>query len=297
MGRLKLFLMISPFIAMIAVFSYYPLYGWIYAFYDFKPPRSLAQSDFVGLQWFKLLVSNSVRVNQLLEVLRNTFAISGLGILTSWVPILFAILLAQAPSKRMKRLVQTFTTLPNFISWVLVYSFAFALFSSTGAANTVLMRLGLTDAPILFLQKNDHTWLSMLLWSMWKGTGWGAIMYLAALAGIDPELYDAAKVDGAGRFRLIWHVDLPGLVPTYFVLLLLGVANFLNNGFDQYFVFQNAFNASKIQVLDLYVYNLGIGSGSYSIATAVSIMKSIVSLTLLFTCNGLSKLVRGETII
>jgi len=296
-SRFKLFLMIAPFIVLIFIFMYYPLYGWVYAFYDFKPPRTLAQSDFVGLHWFRLLVSNSVRINQILEVLKNTFAISGLGILTSWVPIVFAILLAQMPSAKLKKGVQTLTTLPNFISWVLVYAFAFALFSSTGAVNVILMKLGIIDAPILFLQKNDHTWLTMTLWGMWKGTGWGAIMYLAALAGIDPELYDAAKVDGAGRFRLIWHVELPGLIPTYFVLLLLSVASFLNNGFDQFFVFQNAFNVSKIQVLDLYVYNLGIGSGNYSLATAVSIMKSAVSLTLLFVCNGLSKLVRGETII
>ena len=293
----KLFLMISPFLVLVFIFCWFPLYGWIYAFFDFQPPTKLAQSEFVGVYWFKLLISNSIRIRQTLEVLRNTFVMSGLGILTSWVPILFAILLSQCQRSWLKRSVQTITTLPNFISWVLVYSFAFALFSNNGAANSILMKLNVIDQPILFLQQSNHVWLNMLLWGMWKSLGWSSILYLAALSGIDSQLYDAAKVDGAGRFRIIWHVDLPGLIPTYFVLLLLSVASFLNNGMDQYYVFQNAFNKSQIQVLDLYVYNIGIVSGSYSLATAISMLKSVVSVTLLFSSNKLSKVIRGESII
>ena len=293
----KLFFMIFPFLVLVFIFSWFPLYGWIYAFFDFRPPTKLAQSEFVGFYWFKLMVSNQIRIRQTVEVLQNTFAMSGLGILTSWVPILFAILLSQCQRSWLKRGVQTITTLPNFISWVLVYSFAFALFSSNGAVNAILSKLNMTEQPILFLQQNDHVWLNMLLWSMWKSTGWSSILYLAALSGIDSQLYDAAKVDGANRFRIIWHVDIPGLIPTYFVLLLLSVASFLSNGMDQYYVFQNAFNKSQIQVLDLYVYNIGIVSGSYSFATAISMLKSVVSVILLFSCNKLSKSIRGESII
>ena len=163
--------------------------------------------------------------------------------------------------------------------------------------NNLCIRLGVYDTPVLYLQMTDHVWMMMWLLSTWKGTGWSAIMYIAAIAGIDQELYEAAYVDGAGRFRVIWHITIPSLLPTYFVLLMMNVANFLNNGVDQYYVFQNAFNKDKIQVLDLYVYNLGLGSGSYSLSTAISIMKSIVSLTLLFTVNTLSKTLRGESII
>jgi ABC-type polysaccharide transport system permease subunit len=293
----SLFLLIVPFMALVFIFSYLPLYGWTYAFYNYKPPRSLANSEFVSWYWFQSLFLNEVRLRQTLEVLRNTFIMSGLGILTSWLPMAFAIMMSQVKIPWMKRTIQTITTLPNFISWVLVYALAFTLFSSTGAANSVLTGLGLIERPIMFLQLNDHTWLNMLLWSTWKSLGWSAILYLAALAGIDPELYDAAEVDGAGKWAIIRHIKLPGLMPTYFVLLILSVASFLNNGFDQYYVFQNAFNQSKIQVLDLYVYNLGIGSASYSMATAVSMLKSLVSLTLLFTCNKLSKIVRGESIL
>lgn len=292
-----LFLLILPFLILTFIFSYYPLYGWIYSFYDYHPPRKLADSAFVGLHWFEMLVSSPVQVKKILEVLRNTFAMSGLGILTSWLPVAFAVFMAEIRVKWFKRGVQTLTTLPNFISWVLVFSFAFALFSSDGAVNRVLLHLGMTDRPVMFLQLDTHTWLSMTLWGIWKGLGWSAILYLAAIAGIDQELYEAAKVDGAKRRHLMWHITLPEMLPTYFVLLLLSVASFLSNGFDQFFVFQNAFNGAHIQVLDLYVYNLGIGSGSYAVATAISMLKSLVSVVLLFGCNSLSKLVRGETIV
>jgi ABC-type polysaccharide transport system permease subunit len=293
----SLFLLIVPFLALVFIFAYLPLHGWSYAFYNYKPPRTLAMSEFVGWYWFKSLFLNEVRLRQTLEVLRNTFAMSGLGILTSWLPMAFAIMMSQVNHPKLKKTIQTITTLPNFISWVLVYALAFTLFSSAGAVNSILMKLGLIESPVMFLRLNDHTWLNMLFWGIWKSLGWSAILYLAALAGIDTELYDAAAVDGAGPWAIIWHIKLPSLMPTYFVLLILSVASFLNNGFDQYYVFQNAFNQSKIQVLDLYVYNLGIGSGSYSMATAVSMLKSLVSLTLLFTCNKLSQIVRGERII
>ena len=137
----------------------------------------------------------------------------------------------------------------------------------------------------------------MILWSTWKGLGWGAIMYLAAIAGIDQEMYDAAKVDGAGRFQIIKNITIPSIMPTYFVMLMLSVANFLNNGMDQYFVFQNAFNMDTIQVLDLYVYNIGMTGRSLSLATAIGILKSIVSVTLLAIVNFVSKKTRGESMI
>ena len=279
------------------LFSYFPLHGWAYAFYDYRPPFQLKDCEFVGLKWFTTLFSNASKRKQIFDVMLNTFAMSGLSILFSWLPMAFAILLSEIKCNWFKKVVQTLTTLPHFISWVLVYALAFSLFSSSGMVNNLCIRLGVYDTPVLYLQMTDHVWMMMWLLSTWKGTGWSAIMYIAAIAGIDQELYEAAYVDGAGRFRVIWHITIPSLLPTYFVLLMMNVANFLNNGVDQYYVFQNAFNKDKIQVLDLYVYNLGLGSGSYSLATAISIMKSIVSLTLLFTVNTLSKTLRGESII
>ena len=294
---IKLFLMALPFIALLFVFAYFPLYGWRYAFYDHRPPLRIDQVEFVGLHWFRTMVNNPVRVQQIMEVLRNTFALSGLNILFSWLPVAFALLLQEVKVSTVKKGVQTLTTLPHYISWVLVFSMAFALFSTDGMMNNLLSNLGLIDRPIMFLQSSENVWLSMTAWSIWKGLGWGAIIYLAAIAGIDQELYEAARVDGAGRFRLIWHITIPGVIPTYTVLLLLAIANFLNTGFDQYFVFSNAFNLHRIQVLDLYVYNIGIGGGATSFAAAISMLRSVISIILLFSINGIAKLLRGESII
>ena len=213
------------------------------------------------------------------------------------LPLFFAILLNEIKCKWFKTMVQTLTTLPNFISWVMVYSVAFCLFSNTGMVNTLLQNLGWISEPIKFLDSDSHTWLTMLLWNTWKGLGWGAIMYLASITGIDQEQYEAARVDGANRFQLMRHITFPALLPTYFVMLMLSVANFLNNGMDQYFVFQNSFNKAHIQVLDLYVYNISMTGSSLSLATAISMLKSVVSVVLLFVVNFVSKKTRGESII
>ncbi len=314
----KLWLYVAPLLVLVFLFSYVPLFGWIYAFYDYQPPIPLSESKFVGLQWFEMMVQNPAQlrtIGQVLlntfamsglniltsflpviseskfvglqwfemmvqnpaqlrtigQVLLNTFAMSGLNILTSFLPVIFAIALNEIRAKWFKNLIQTLTTLPNFISWVLVYSIAFAMFSSSGMVNELLMNMHLISEPIKFLDSPDQVWLKMLLWNLWKGLGWGSIMYLAGIAGIDPELYEAAQVDGANRFQQIIHVTIPQLMPTYFVLLMLSISNFLNNGMDQYYVFQNAFNQKWIQVLDLYVYNVGMGQNSLSLGTALEL--------------------------
>ena len=292
-----MFIMILPFLVLNFLFAYFPLHGWIYAFYDYRAPLRLDQCEFVGFKWFTMLFSNPTQMSQLGQVMINTFAMSLLGIATSILPLIFAIFLSEIQTKWFRKTVQTLTTLPNFISWVLVYSVAFSLFSTTGMVNNVLETIGLISEPIKFLDSDTHTWLKMILWNTWKGLGWNAIMYLAAITGIDPGLYEAAKIDGAGRFRLMYHITLPELLPTFFVLLMLSIANFLNNGMDQYFVFQNAFNRTHIQVLDLYVYNIGLTGGSFSLATAIGMMKSIVSVVLLTLVNLASKRVRGVSII
>ena len=297
-GKIE-FLYILPFVLLVAVFSYYPLYGWIYAFFDYKPPFPLEWKNFVGLKWFKSMVENEVKVKQLLGVIRNTFAMSGISLIFSWFPMIFAIFLNEIKCTPFKKFVQTVTTLPNFISWILVYAVAFSVLSSTGAVNQILQSMGITEEPILFLQNPDHVYFRQWLWLTWKNAGWAAIMYIAAIMGIDEELKEAARIDGASRMQVIRHIILPGILPTYFVLLMLNLANFLSNGMEQYFVFQNAFNKEKIQVLDLYVYNLafGGGGGGYSLSTAISILKSVISLTLLALTNKFSKLVRGEGFI
>ncbi len=286
-----------PFLLLCFAFSYFPLHGWIYSFYDYKPPLKLSQCNFMGLRWFKMIFGNPAQVRQLFIVMRNTFAMSFLNIATSVLPLFFAVFLNEIKCKWFRKMVQTLTTIPNFISWVLVYAVAFCLFSNTGMVNTVFQNLGVILKPIKFLDSDSHTYIAMLLWSTWKGLGWGAIMYLASIAGIDQEMYEAARVDGAGRFQLMRYITLPELMPTYFVMLMLSVANFLNNGMDQYFVFQNAFNKAHIQVLDLYVYNIGMTGSSLSLATAISMLKSLISVTLLMAVNGISKKIRGVSLV
>ena len=288
------FMDVLPFLILVAVFSYYPLYGWVYAFFDYKPPFPLSMNQFVGFKWFTSLLTNDVKLKQLLAVLRNTFAISGLSLLFSWFPMIFAVFLNEIKWKPFKVFVQTATTLPNFISWVLVYSIAYCVFNSTGVLNSVLLNLGILKTPQLFLQSANHIWFKMWLWLTWKNAGWAAIMYIAAISGIDEQLKEAARVDGASRMQVIWHITIPGLIPTFFVLVMLNLANFLTNGLEQYYVFQNAFNKDYIQVLDLYVYNIAMGSGGYSLSTAISMFKSIVSVLLLCATNQISKMVRGE---
>lgn len=294
---MKMFLLILPFLILCFLFSYFPLHGWVYAFYDYRSPLKLSQCDFVGLKWFKMLFGNRAQLNQLIQVLKNTFAMSLLGVLTSFLPVLFAVFLNEIKCTKFKSAVQTLTTLPNFISWTLVYSIAFYLLSNTGMVNTLLQNLGVIDQPLKILDSSKHVWLFMLLLSTWKGLGWGAIMYIAAISGIDQEMYEAARVDGAGRMQLIKNITIPALMPTYFVLLMLSIANFLSNGMEQYFVFQNAFNRQHIQVLDLYVYNIGLDGNSFSLATAIGMMKTFVSIVLLFTVNVVSKKTRGESIL
>lgn len=293
----RMFLCIVPFLVLVFLFSYFPLYGWIYSLYDYRPALGLAGSDFVGLQWFQLLVSSPTQVAQVGQVLANTLAISFLGIATSVLPLAFAIFLNEIRAPWFRNAVQTLTTLPNFISWVLVYMIAFSLFSSSGLVNGVLSDAGLITTPVKFLDTDQNVWLTMTLWSVWKGLGWGAIIYLAAIAGIDQSLYESAEIDGAGRFQKMWYITVPQLMPTYLVLLLLSIANLLNNGMEQYFVFQNAFNKEYIQVLDLYVYNIGMTGNNLSMATAIGMLKSLISVILLFTVNGIAKRVRGESIV
>ncbi len=299
-GRKKsyvMFFVIVPFLVLVFLFSYFPLWGWVYSLYDYKPALGLAGSEFVGLQWFQLLVSSPTQIQQVGQVVVNTLAISFLGIATSVLPLAFAIFLNEVRAPWFRNAIQTLTTLPNFISWVLVYMIAFSLFSSTGMVNGVLEDSGLITAPIKFLDTDQHVWLTMTLWSIWKGLGWGAIIYLAAIAGIDQSLYESAEIDGAGRFQRMWYITVPQLMPTYLVLLLLSIANLLNNGMEQYYVFQNAFNKEHIQVLDLYVYNIGMTGNNLSMATAIGMLKSLISVILLFTVNAIAKRVRGQSII
>lgn len=268
--RFKLFLFILPGVLLVLIFSYLPLWGWSFAFFQYRPGRALFDCDFVGWDNFTQLFGNAVMRKNLIRVLKNTFGIHFLGYVFSPLPMLFAVLLSEIRSKKFQKLVQTFTTLPHFISWVIMFSLQLSMFGSNGLFNTVLKDLGIS-ANVNFLNSDKHVWLAQVLLQQWKGLGWSAIIYFAAIAGLDQELYEAAMVDGAGRWAKIRYITIPLLIPTYFVLLIMSIGNFLNTGVDQYLAFGNALNKEYIEVLDLHVYNLGIGSGQICISVALAL--------------------------
>ena len=293
-----LFLMALPCFAFVVIFYYMPIFGWIYAFFEYKPGLKLNQCAFVGMKYFKLALEEP----ELLTVLRNTFVLSFLGILATPLPAVFAIMLSEMRSKAYKKVIQTITTLPNFISWVLVYAIFFLFFSIDGGlVNELLLKYGIISEPTSVLGNADIVWIFQTLVSIWKVLGFNAIIYFAAIAGIDQELYDAANVDGAGRFGKILHITIPGLYSTFIVLQVLGIGNILSNGFDQFYIFHNAMVHDKIQVLDYYLYRIGIGDvnggGDFSLATALGISKTFISLLLLMMANFLSKKLRGDYVI
>ena len=293
--RLRLLLLALPFLAFILMFSYVPLAGWVYAFFRYRPGIPLDRTPFVGFDNFRLIFT--LYRNQMTNVLRNTLIFSFLGLLMSPIPMFFAVLLNEIRRAKFKKLVQTTTTLPNFISWVIVFALSFAIFQDVGPVNRILLYLGLVDSPTMLLGNSGAVYAFQTILGLWKHVGWSAIIYFAAIAGIDSELYDAASVDGAGRLGKMLNITLPGLLPTYLVLLLLAIGNMLSVGFEQYFLFYNSLTARSIDVIDTYVYRVGLLNNDFSFGIAVGIFKTMISVILLFTANGIAKKVRGQSII
>ena len=292
--RYQLLLMALPLMALVFLFSYVPLFGWAYAFFDYKPGMALFDTKFVGFYHFKQFLTDRW---DMYRVMRNTLIMALLNYIVCPLPMIFAILLNTVRHTWYKKTVQTLTTFPHFISWIIIYSLAFQLFSSEGLITDLLGRLGIIKKGYNILSDANAVYWFQTAIGQWKGLGWSSIIYMAAIAGIDQELYEAAAIDGANRFQSTLHITVPGLIPTFIVLLLLGVGNFMNVGFDQYYVFKNAGNSDTIEVLDIYVYRIGMQNFKYSYAIAIGIMKSVVSIVLLFSANAISKLTRdGQSI-
>jgi ABC-type polysaccharide transport system permease subunit len=290
----KLLIYVFPFILMVFMFSYVPLAGWGLAFFDYFPGIPLNKMEFVGLGQFERVFKD---MTSLLRVMRNTVTFALLGYLVSPLPIVMAISLSEVKSTRLRRVIQTVTTFPNFISWVIVYALAFQFFSTDGLVSTLFQQFGWTDAPFSLLAREESVYAFQTCLGVWKGVGWSSVIYLAAIAGIDQELFEAADIDGASRMQKIWHITVPSILPTFIVLSLLAVSSFVGVGFDQYFLFNNPMVANKIEVIDLYVYRVGLLLSDYSFGTTVGIMKSVISIAMLFGINGLSKKSRGYGII
>ena len=221
---IKYLLLAVPFLIYVFAFSYVPLVGWIYSVFDYKIGQKFLDFGsmvFVGLSNFQKLFTER---SEVLRVLRNTLALSALGLLATPVPVVFAIMFNEIKNSRFKKIVQTATTLPNFISWIIVYGVAFAFFSVNGFVSVLMQKIGIQPPVMGILGDVDHTWVLQWILGIWKSFGWSAIIYIAAITGIDSELYDAAKVDGANKIQSILHITIPGIMPTYVVMFLHALA-------------------------------------------------------------------------
>lgn len=290
-----LYLMSFPFLLLVLVFNYFPIWGWITAFQKYRPARDFWSQQWVGLQWFIEIFGDP----RFWNALKNTFGMSVLSLLVGFtIPILFAILLNELKGRWFKRTVQTISYLPHFVSWVVVAGMVYMMLSTdNGAINGLLQALGFIREPVQFMAKPELFWGVVTLSDLWKELGWNAIIFLAAITGIDPQLYEAAKVDGAGKLRQIWHITLPGIRHVVVVLLILSIGNLLSIGFEKQFLLGNAVVLEYSEVLDLYALNQGISQGRYSYGTAIGVLNSLVSLTLLFTANKLFKKSTGQSVI
>ncbi|MBR1743935.1 MAG: sugar ABC transporter permease [Lachnospiraceae bacterium] len=268
------------------IFYYVPLGGWIMAFQNYKPAKGFLGSDFVGLDKFKFLFTDST----FLQVIRNTFAMGVLILISTFVmAIVFAILLNEMRSMKGKKVVQTISYLPHFLSWIIVTGILHDALSGTGIVNEVLMKLGLIKQTVNFFAKPGYFWPIVAFANVWKETGWNAIIYLAAITAIDPSLYEAAAIDGAGRWAKIRHITLPGIRPTIMILLLINIGNVLNAGFEVQYLLGNGLVQSVSQTIDIYILKWGISQFDYSLGTAAGIFKSAVSIGLVIIANQIAK--------
>ena len=282
------FLMIVSFcmVAYGIVFYYWPLTGWLMAFQNYKPKKGLLGSKFVGLDKFKFLFEDAVFI----KVIRNTFAMGLINLVTTTImAVLFAIILNEVRRAWLKKPIQTISYLPHFLSWIVVTGILHDSLSATGIINDILLRFGIIKQAINFFAFPKYFWPIVAFANCWKETGWNAIIYLAAITAIDPSLYEAAAIDGADRLQKIKYITLPGIKPTFLILLLMNVGNVLNAGFEVQYLLGNGLVQSVSQTIDIYVLKWGISQNDYSLGTAAGLFKSAVSILLIVMANALAK--------
>lgn len=290
----ELILIALPFVIYIIVFNYTPLVGWLMAFQRYRPALGLFEQEWVGLENFKMLFSDSAFI----RVIRNTVSMSIINLsLSFFFSITFAVMLNELKNKSIKKLIQTVSYLPHFLSWIIVTGLVLDVLSTeTGIINQLLMALNFIEQPINFLADPKYFWWIVGFSNVWKSTGWGSIIYLSAMASINEELYEAAEMDGANRLRKIWHITLPGIKPTIFILLLINIGNIMNAGFEVQYLLGNGLVQDVSQTIDIYVLRYGISLGNYSLATAAGIFNSLISVILITLANKLSKAAGEESL-
>ncbi|WP_273128465.1 ABC transporter permease [Metabacillus sp. HB246100] len=286
-----LYLISIPGILYFIIFKYAPFMGSIIAFKDYNIFAGIWDSPWVGLKHFEALFANPDSV----RVLKNTLLLSFYDILVFPAPLILALLLNELRLVLYKRLIQTIVYMPHFLSWVIISGLFIGILSpTTGVVNHFIEWLGFES--IYFMGSEDYIRPILVLTYLWQSVGWGTIIYLAALAGVNPELYEAAKVDGANRFHQVLHVTIPAILPTFSILFLLHIGNFLDFGFERVYVFLNPLNQVNGDILDTYIYSVGLQNAQYSFTTAIGLFKSVVGLILLVFANFISKRISGNSL-
>lgn len=276
--------MILPGIIFILIFSYGPMFGLLMAFQDYVPAKGVLGSEFVGFEHFRYLIS----LPDIFLVTKNTIFIAfWIIIFNTIVPILFAILLNEVRVKWMKRSIQTIVYLPHFLSWVILASVVVNLFSLDGTVNQILQNFGVE--PLNFLGSNQLFPRLLIGTDVWKSFGYSSIVYLAAITSIDPGLYEAATMDGASWSKKVWHVTLPGMMPFILLMTILSLPNILNAGFDQIYNLYSPVVYQSGDIIDTYVYRIGLIGRDYSLGTAVGLVKSVIGLFLIWSSNKIAE--------
>ena len=290
---LWLYLMLIPGLVYFLIYKYGPMWGLLISFKDYQPFLGFFDSPWVGMKHFIRFFSN----DSFMQLFNNTLIISVLNIAFNFpLPIVLALLLNEVRNKYFKRTIQTITYLPHFISWVVVSGITYVMFTTEGGiVNEALKFIGME--PVNFLASESMFRPMIIGQSIWKETGWGTIIYLAALSGVDVAQYEAARIDGANRLQQLWYVTLPSIKSTIILLFILRLGSVMDTSFDQLFSMLNEMNRSVGEVFDTYVYKVGINSGQFSYATAVGLFKSLVGLILVLAANWISRKAGEEGVI
>ncbi|MFE6079139.1 ABC transporter permease [Paenibacillus sp. NPDC057886] len=279
------FMMLTPGLIYFLIYKYLPMWGILIAFQNYQPFEGIFRSEWVGFKHFQQFFSDET----FWLLFRNTLILAVYNIVFFFpLPIIIALMLNEVTKNKFKRIIQTLIYIPHFVSWVVVAGITFLFFSAQdGLVNNLLAQLG--SSPVQFLLSEE--WFRTVITSqvMWKETGWGTIIFLAALAGVDPQLHEAARMDGAGRWKQIWHITLPAIRSTIIIMFILRMGSFLDTGFEQIFLMINPMNRGVGEVFDTYVYNMGISQGKFSYSAAVGVFKSVVALILVIGANRLAK--------
>lgn len=281
-------LMVLPALALIFIFSYIPMYGILMSFQDFNIFKGMGDSPWVGMKHFRMFFESP----EFMNVMRNTIVISLLKFLIGFpAPILLALMLNEVRHLFFKRLVQTVSYLPHFLSWVIVSGFVVSLLSTdNGSVNILMEKMNLIKEPINFLSIPEYFWAILITTGVWKEIGFSSIVYLAAVAGVDPHMYEAADMDGASKFRQIFTITLPSIMPVVIIFMILAIGNLLNAGFEEILLLaKNPVLREVSDVIDTYVYRIGIENSRFSYATAVGLFKAVISVMLLTIANMIAR--------